>query len=107
MQTRAGDWRSNTEEHRSAAGWYATTWNHIEAGLAIMARLPVLLMADPDVVDGVFSRDVWVENVYGVPRLSVDDDLDTAHQSFQAWVRAVRGQAIRRLAAEEECLFSR
>jgi hypothetical protein len=92
----AGDWRPDTPEARSAAGWYPTAWNQIEAGLAIMARVPVLLTPDPDVTNGVFAADVWGDNVYGFPRPSANGDLDFTDVAFTRWAEAVREQALRR-----------
>jgi hypothetical protein len=57
--------RAGTPEQESAAGSYASAWNQIEAGLAVMAELPVLVVPEHDARDGVFSADMWRDGVYG------------------------------------------
>lgn len=93
-----GEWRPDTEEARSGAGRYATAWNQIEAGPAIMARLPVLVTQDPEVTDGVFSPDVWGDQVFGLPQLDAGERTSTFLAVFGAWVSAVVGQSLRRIA---------
>jgi hypothetical protein len=97
MSVEAGSWRPGTGEAVSAAGWYATPWNQLEAGLAIVARVPVLVAAEAGIRDGVFSPDLWTEDVYGLAiedRVSGPDaSLSAARETFQAWARAVNRRA--------------
>jgi hypothetical protein len=97
MSVETGWWRPGTGEEVSAAGWYATPWNQLEAGLAILAGLPVLIAAEAGIVDGVFSRDLWTEDVYGLAiedRVSGPDAASSApREIFQAWARAVSRRA--------------
>ena len=82
----AGAWRPGTDEARHAHEWYATPWNQIEAGLAIMARVPVLVTADGEVTDGVFSADVWGDCVFG---LSAHSDTLARNEVLARWAAAV------------------
>ncbi len=51
-----GDFRSSTEEHRELCNVsLATPWNHIEAGMAAMMGLPILVLADEGIDDGIFE----------------------------------------------------
>lgn len=91
-----GEWRPDTAETQSAAGRYATPWNQIEAGLAIMAGVPVLVSADARVSEGVFSPDVWGEGVFGL-RQGEDGDWDgSSAEALEAWSAAVAERALRR-----------
>jgi hypothetical protein len=97
MWVESGCSRPRTSEAAPAADWYATPWNQLEAGLAIMAGVPVLVAPEAGVVDGVFARDVWTGNVRGV---AIDSSVngpnaesDPAREIFQTWARAVRRRA--------------
>lgn len=90
MVVNDGWWRTGTTEVRSAAGEYPTAWNHLEAGLAVMAEVPVLVLPEAGVADGVFSGDVWGGDVYGVRAACLEDGVDLANLTFRNWVRAVR-----------------
>jgi hypothetical protein len=84
-----GSYRPGTSEQQSAAGSYASAWNQVEAGLATMAGLPVLVVPEGAATEGVFARDVWRGGVYGT-RMDVwtagDGDRDP---SLRAWATAV------------------
>jgi hypothetical protein len=52
-----GDFRSSTEEHKELCDIsLATPWNHIEAGMAAMLGLPILVLADKGINDGIFEN---------------------------------------------------
>jgi hypothetical protein len=97
MSVSTGHWRPGTEEAASSAGWYPSPWNQLEAGLAVMARIPVLVAPEGGISDGVFSTDVWTGVVYG---LTVDHRLnpesESSRERLDAWADAVR----RRSASE-------
>jgi hypothetical protein len=93
-----GVWRPGTIESRHAALWWATPWNHIEAGLGLMAGVPVLVAHEAGVTEGVFSRDAWGGDLYGV-RLEASleaasaigpSSRDTSDAVVKAWARAVK-----------------
>jgi hypothetical protein len=85
--------RSEPSEQTAAVGSYATAWNQLEAGLAVMARLPVLVVPEDDVKEGAFAPEVWGNGVYGA-RMDVWTAGDgTRDQSIRAWAMAVSGDA--------------
>lgn len=90
----AGEWRPGTVEARSAADWYATPWNQIEAGLAIMARAPVLVSGDIELSDGVFSPELWGECVFGLPP---DSNPDERSKVLDRWATSVVARATGRV----------
>lgn len=83
-----GRWREGTPEASASERWWATPWNSLEAGLAIMAGRPLLVAADDGVGEGIFSPDVWGSGVYG---LSLGAELDPAPAPLRSWAEAVLG----------------
>jgi hypothetical protein len=62
-----------------------TSWSQVEAGLAIMAGLPVLVAAEDGVAGGVFDPETRGEGVTGVGL------HEFGEPALQAWLSAVRG----------------
>jgi hypothetical protein len=97
LHVREGHWRPETNESRDAAAWWATPWNHVEAGFGLMTGAPVLVAHEAGVTEGIFSRDVWGGDLFGVRlEASVEGDSVTAASSVDkagtvvtAWARAV------------------
>jgi hypothetical protein len=92
-----GLWRPGTIDSRDAALWWATPWNHIEAGFGLMAGVPVLVAHEAGVTEGVFSRDAWGGDLFGV-RLEANLEAasaigrssgDPSDAVVTAWARAV------------------
>jgi hypothetical protein len=94
LHVATGEWRPGTDEARAIAGWYSTPWSQIEAGLAIMAELPVLAIADPELTDGVFSSDVWGDGVFGLTLHMENGDWAFSAQVFESWLAAVSARAV-------------
>lgn len=47
--------------------WFSTPWNEIEVGMGLMKGMPILLVCDPDINDGVFDdglSECFVAKVY-------------------------------------------
>jgi hypothetical protein len=95
-----GLWRPGTIESRDAALWWATPWNHIEAGFGLMAGVPVLVAHEAGVTEGVFSRDAWGGDLFGV-RLEANLEAasaigpssgDPSAAVVTAWARAVKAR---------------
>ena len=86
-----GQWRPETDEAAPPAHWWATPWNEVEAGLAIMATIPVLVAAEEGIEEGVFSSDVWGSDVYG---FSLGAELEPTPPPVAAWAEAVRARAL-------------
>jgi hypothetical protein len=85
-----GEWPTETDEAAAPAHWWPTPWNDLEAGLAIMASIPVLVAAEEGIQEGVFSSDTWGGNVRGC-RLSAD--LEPIPAPVAAWAEAVHAGA--------------
>ena len=84
-----GLWRAGTAEESTVSGKaLSTPWNQIEAGMAAMMNLPLLLVAEPDVNNGVFDPSLIEHNVFRVrmppDRLSPD---------LKSWLVAVGERA--------------
>ena len=84
-----GVWRAGTAEESTVSGKaLSTPWNQIEAGMAAMINLPLLLVAEPDVNNGVFDPSLNEHNVFRVrmppDRLSPD---------LKSWLVAVGERA--------------
>jgi hypothetical protein len=85
-----GLWRQGTAEEEKVSGRaWSTPWNHVEAGMAAMINLPLLLVAESDVTNGVFEPSVAEHNVF---RMTMPPDrLSPAQKS---WLAAVGERAI-------------
>jgi len=55
----------------------------IEAGMAIVSGIPVLVAPEAGVCEGVFARENWIGNVFGTSA----DEVDYAE--VDAWASAV------------------
>src|ERR1051325_4804934 len=56
LEVAKGTWRSGTEETRSVEDVaLPTAWNHVEAGMAAMAGLPMLFLVERGVIGGLFE----------------------------------------------------
>lgn len=93
LEVRQGVWRSGTaEETEVQARSLSTPWNQIEAGMASMLGLPLLVISQEDVTGGVFETTSVEDRVY---RVRVEDDWNAsafAH-AFADWSADVRERA--------------
>jgi uncharacterized protein YjbI with pentapeptide repeats len=93
LEVRDGLWRSSTPEEQTVKDQYfPTPWNQIEAGMATMLGLPILVVCQPGVNGGIFDNSVVERQVY---RVSVDEDWNaTANlNALHDWCSDVREQA--------------
>jgi hypothetical protein len=68
LHVSAGIWRPDTaEEQDVAARQWTSPWLHIEAGMAVMLGLPVLLAPERGVTEGAFRAEAWKGPVFGSP----------------------------------------
>jgi hypothetical protein len=98
-------WRPSTAEMTPWSGWLATPWNQVEAALAIMALVPVLVVPEAGVTEGVFSShicggelhrvdldaDLPPDKLIGDPGIS--DEAAPSLRAVMAWAHQVRTQA--------------
>lgn len=66
LAVQSGVWRPGTAEQKDVGltGW-ATPWVQLEAGMAIARGLPLLVVAEPGVREGIFDPAVWCGAVHG------------------------------------------
>ncbi|MDQ6915551.1 MAG: hypothetical protein M3155_07045 [Actinomycetota bacterium] len=93
MHVEAGVRRPATPEERTAEGWYSTPWNHLEAGLAIMTQLPVLVAPEDGIADGIFASDVCTGVVRRVGIGVWREPGATERLELKDWAGAVRRHA--------------
>lgn len=65
LQARGAVWRPGTSEQGSAADWWTTPWLHLEAGMALAMRIPLLVVPDDGVHEGIFNPELWSGDVHG------------------------------------------
>jgi hypothetical protein len=59
-----GQWRPRTADEAKVGGQaYPTAWCQIEAGMAVMFNLPLLLVAEPKLNSGVFKSSLVEHDV--------------------------------------------
>jgi len=89
VRVEAGAWRPGTPEEAELKGKsFATTWSQVEAGMALMAGLPVLVMGD-DVIGGVFDEKT---SEHGLVRIR----MDMTSPRIADWCAAVSEQTRQR-----------
>lgn len=93
LRVEGGKWRPETSEARDLNGWSATPWNHVEAGLALSADIPVLAAPEDGVTEGIFAPETWTGKVRGAPIDLWSSDEPAAHPSVQTWAQAIHQQA--------------
>jgi hypothetical protein len=81
-----------TAEERVKDLHMATPWSQLEAGMAAMLGLPILLVCQPGVVGGIFDVDI---NDYLLQRVGLSEDRKSPvfQVPFEAWCAAVRERA--------------
>ena len=85
-----GLWRSGTAEEAKVSGQASSTpWCQIEAGMAAMINLPLLVVAEADVSKGVFDPSLIEHNVF---RVTTPPDLLSSN--LRNWLVAVGERSI-------------
>jgi hypothetical protein len=79
-----GCWRPDTVAPTDPPKWWPTPWNHVEAGMAIMAGLPLLVIRENGVAGGVFDSCEWTDGIYGA-----DLDSPATEPTVIAWASDV------------------
>jgi len=79
-----GSFRPSTEQSSTVHDVsLATAWNHVEAGMAIMQKIPVLLLSDAGVCEGVFDPTVNDPLIF---RSTVEDCLKANSTVLHVWL---------------------
>jgi hypothetical protein len=93
LDVREGTWRSNTPEEARVAGVkLPTPWNQIEAGMAAMRNLPVLLVCQPGVTGGILDLGGGDDLVFRLDSGETPGGLPGG-EAFANWCAAVRERA--------------
>lgn len=82
-------YRPGTQESESWENkWLSTPWSEIEVGMALMEGLPILLVSDPEINNGVFDKGLSECFVYN---MSTKDDCKKLEQNmqFDEWLSKV------------------
>jgi hypothetical protein len=87
-------WRADTAERAAVTGEaWTSPWLQIETGMALAARLPVLVAAEAHVREGVFARDTWTGQLAGT-------SLEAPCQAIvDRWASTIAARARRSLAS--------
>lgn len=89
LEVAKGTWRSGTEEVKSVEDVaLPTTWNHVEAGMAAMAGLPMLFLVERGVIGGLFELGDVGHSVTNLDLLK--PNRDEIRRSIEVWAHSVR-----------------
>lgn len=87
MHIKDGQFRPSTEQSHAVQDLrLATAWNHVEAGMALMKQIPVLVLSEVGVCDGVFDPTVNDPLIF---RSSFDEYLVAGSRVMESWLHAV------------------
>ena len=80
-----GEYRPQTKDKSPWKNkWLSTPWNEIEVGIGLAVGMPVLLVHDPIICDGVFDDDL--SECFVARILSTEDSRRLEYnKSFQNW----------------------
>lgn len=93
LQIEKGSWRTGTPEETAVENSaFATPWSQIEAGMALMQGMPILVVCEKPVRDGIFENSLTGPGIYYV---STEDNLngEIFQNTFSNWCSDVREQA--------------
>lgn len=68
--------------------WLSTPWNEVEVGMATMIGLPILLVKDSDIEDGIFDEVISESFISTMPSNTDVKELDR-NQIFSAWLSKI------------------
>ena len=89
LEVTKGTWRSGTEEVKSVEDVaLPTTWNHVEAGMAAMAGLPMLFLVERGVIGGLFELGDVGHAVTNLDLLK--PNREEIRRSIEVWAHSVR-----------------
>lgn len=89
LEVAKGTWRSGTEEAKSVEDVaLPTAWNHVEAGMAAMAGLPMLFLVERGVIGGLFELGDVGHCVTAIDLSKPSHD--EIRRSITAWAHSVR-----------------
>jgi uncharacterized protein YjbI with pentapeptide repeats len=71
-------------ERQINQGWLSTPWNEVEVGMATMAGIPILLIKDDDIDDGIFDDIISEAFIYTLSSKTDIKELDN-NPTFKEW----------------------
>lgn len=86
IHIKEADYREGTKDaSKWDDRWLSTLWNEIEGGMGLMKGIPLLLVCDPDINNGIFDDDL---SECFVLRISTDEDFRTIEQNsvYRNWL---------------------
>lgn len=84
-----GLYRPGMIGERSMNGiWLSTPWNSIEVGMATMRGIPILLVKDDNIEDGIFDDIISESFIYTIPSKINIKELDR-NQAFTEWLTRI------------------
>ena len=87
IHVEVGSYRDNTDDKREIKNEFLSTpWLHIEAGMGLMKKIPVLLICDEGIDDGIFDTTV---NDKMLERFSTADCLKCSQSNVKTWLVAI------------------
>jgi hypothetical protein len=87
VHVREGVFRDSTEDSRAVKDEFLSTpWNHIEVGMAVMKGIPVLLLVDDDICDGVFHNNINDELIV---KMSISCCLENRKENVESWLKSI------------------
>ncbi len=90
LKIKDGDFRSLTNEHKELCDIsLATPWNHIEAGMAAMMGIPILILADNGINDGIFE-DVLDDSLLFRTTFSKQIETKELRKKIDEWYDAIK-----------------
>jgi hypothetical protein len=88
LSARSAVWRASTGEEQTLTTSWTSPWMQIEAGMALMRDLPVLVVPEAGVAEGVFDRSRWHGSLFGI-----DLEHEPLGPAGAVWRDAVRARA--------------
>lgn len=86
LKINSGEYRPFTDEHTDVKDkWLPTPWNNIEVGMALMKGLPVLIIKDPEVNDGIFDDTISESFIHTVV-ITAGLDSKVFKENINSWL---------------------
>ena len=79
----AGTWRLGAKFETDMAGTWSSPWLQIEVGVAVAEGLPLLVVPESGVREGVFAPETWTNALFGTSMAAPDDGV------VDSWARSV------------------
>lgn len=84
-----GTYRPGMDGERHIEGeWISTPWNEMEVGMATMIGLPILLVKDSEIEEGIFDDVISEAFIFKIPAI-VDMKELNRNQTFSAWLSKI------------------